>query len=170
MAYSPLSTQATHISSHRTFAGGIIRYYTSPETVVVSGSSSLLPVLRSPTALFGSVWSTCQRRQWWLQSSPFELSLFADIAIWKAALIELLGTLLLTFMVLVTVTGILNHKADYSYFPTAIAICHIPIIAFMIFATATATGGRQTHLTTTRMHYSTARARTQTDGYRGTGR
>ena len=53
----------------------------------------------------------------------------------------MLGTLLLTFIVLVTSTGIVNHAQDYSYFPTAIAICHIPIIAFMIFATATATGG-----------------------------
>ena len=147
---SNLATAPTHLSARRTFAGGIVRYYTTPETVVLS-ASSLLPhkyTWRDPLKVPRSLWSACQQRQWW--SERLQLSLFADIAIWKAAAIELLGTLILTFMILVIATGILNHKQDYSYFPTAIAICMIPLIAFLIIATATATGGRQPHHTPTR--------------------
>ena len=137
---SPLSAQPTHLSARRTFAGGIVRYYTTPDAVVVSASTT---TIHSPIKLARSWLTGCQHRSWW--SNRLELHLFSDVAIWKAALIEGLGTTLLTFIVLVTVTSILNHKQDYSYFPTAIAICHIPIIAFLIFATATATGGRQQH-------------------------
>ena len=145
VAYSPLATHATHLSSRRTFAGGILRYYTSPQEVLVSSSRA---VGQSPLLALRSVYSSLLSGDHWSRvRRSFQLHLFGDIAIWKAALIEMLGTLLLTFMVLVTVTSILNHKQDYSYFPTAIAICHIPIIAFMIFATATATGGRQTYTT-----------------------
>ena len=145
MGYSSsLSNKPTHISSRRTFAGGIVRYITTPNTVLVSGADQQPP--RSPLAVARGVLSECQRRDWWLRQSPFQLHLFADVALWKAAMIELLGTMLLTFMVLVIVTGILNHKEDYSYFPTAIAVWHIPLIAFMILATATTSGGRQTHM------------------------
>ena len=143
--YTPLATQPTHLSARRTFAGGIVRYYTTPETILGASSSPLSYAWRHPLKVSRSLWTTCLQRLWW--SERLQLSLFGDIAIWKAAAIELLGTLILTFMIIVIVTGILNHKQDYSYFPTAIALCHIPLIAFLIFATATATGGRQIHNT-----------------------
>lgn len=137
VAYS----HATHLSARRTFAGGIVRYYTTPDTLVVPDSSPIKVSSRSSVSYVAARLRLLSQRQWWAER--LELALFTDVAIWKAAAIEMLGTTLLTFMVLVCVTSILNHKQDYSYFPTAIAICHIPIIAFLIFATATATGGRQ---------------------------
>eukprot|EP01112_Ceratiomyxa_fruticulosa_P003462 TRINITY_DN1381_c0_g2_i1.p1 TRINITY_DN1381_c0_g2~~TRINITY_DN1381_c0_g2_i1.p1 ORF type:complete len:374 (-),score=66.47 TRINITY_DN1381_c0_g2_i1:120-1241(-) len=70
-----------------------------------------------------------------------ELHLFKDVTIWKAGIIEFFGTFTLTFMLLITACAILLHQQDYSYFPTAISIIMIPIVAFNILATATSSGG-----------------------------
>ena len=143
-AVSSQSTRPTHISARRTFAGGIVRYYLEPDTPAPRDTSKR--PRRLPADFARGVLSRCRRKEWWRRHSPLKLHLFADVTIWKAALAELLGTLVLTAMILLVVTGVVNHKEDYSYFPTAIAVCHIPLIAFMILATATTSGGRQTHI------------------------
>ena len=128
-AASPLAKAAKALAV-QTFPGGLVRYWTE----VSPGMS--VPVMEFYSSQLRT-WNWKQR----LSLTGLQLHLFRDSALWKAASIEMLGTLLLTFMVLTIVTGILNHKEDYSYFPTAIAILHIPLIAFMILATAATSGG-----------------------------
>ena len=123
------SGKAKHFSV-QTFPGGIVRYWTE-----VSPSQQV-PVIDYYASQL-KAWNWQQR----LSLTGLQLELFWDSALWKAASIEMLATLLLTFMVLTIVTGVLNHREDYSYFPTAIAILHIPLIAFMILATAATSGG-----------------------------
>ena len=113
----------------RTFPGGIVRYWTEAHPQGM------------PSLAFGFTesWREDIRHfAYWEQQ--LQLRLFRDIAIWKAASIELLGTCILTAIIILIVTGVLNHTADYSYFPTAIATLHIPLIAFMILATGATSG------------------------------
>ena len=113
----------------RTFAGGLLRYWTDP-TVVVSADWNPHLLQR---------WQSYTTARHW--EAALQLHLFRDVALYKAASVECIATLILTYMVLTIVTGILNHTADYSYFPTAIAVWHIPLIAFMILATGATSGG-----------------------------
>ncbi len=71
----------------------------------------------------------------------FLSSLFGDISIWKAGAIEFIGTFLLMWMIIITTCSVIVHQKDYTYFPGVIALVMVPVVAFMIFATATTSGG-----------------------------
>jgi aquaporin-4 len=117
----------------RTFAGAIVRVWkprSKPLTL-----SDCIGYLGNHYRCFVN---DLQHTDGW--KKRLQLSLFRDITLYHAALIEFIGTFMLTFMVITFCSGILAHAQDYSYFPTAIAIVHIPL-AFIILATGSSSGG-----------------------------
>lgn len=119
----------------RTFRGGLIRVWVTTQSTPFSLIGCVNFVLGHIRCLLNDI----RHVEGW--HKRLQLHLFRDLTLYHAALIEFVGTFLLTFMVIVIVSSILVHAGDYSYFPTAIALVHIPLIAFLILSTGSTSGG-----------------------------
>jgi glycerol uptake facilitator-like aquaporin len=112
----------TQQSNRESFPGAILRY-NGVEAPVQKLS------LPSPKAL--------ATRDFWKRLLGYQ-DLFR-LVVYRAAFIEFVGTTLVTFFSAAIVVASLNY--DFKRPSIAIGLLHIPLLAFFIFATATASGG-----------------------------
>jgi len=109
------------------FPGGILRYGADP-------------ALKQPPDV-----ALCSAAWWY---DYLALPFFRDSTAWRAMLIEFVGTTLLVFMSCAIVVSVLTANPPFSNPPAAISIAHGPLIAFFIFAAATASGAHLNPLIT----------------------